>query len=77
MKLGRRAVSYWSIVGKGGKKGRALTVGNRDLPIPTHRLTPDTQEEDNNNDISNGSIGCNVFDCAMISRESLTKSSPR
>ena len=77
MGLERRSVSYWLIVGKGGKKGRALTVGNRDLPIPAHRLTPDTQEKDNDDNVSDGCIGRNVFDCTMISREALTKSSPR
>ena len=58
------------------KKGSVLTVGNRHLPIPTHRLTPDTQEKNNDNNVSEGSIGCDVFDCTMVSWETLTKISP-
>ena len=54
---------------------RLLTVRNRDLPIPIHRPTPDTQEQDQNDDIADRGIRCDVFDSPMIFRQSLTRSS--
>lgn len=55
--------------------GRILTVGDGDLPIPAHRLTPDTQEEYHDNDVAQHGISCDIFDRTVISRQSLTKSS--
>ena len=50
-----------------------LTIGNRDLPVPVYRPTPNTQEQDHDNDVAEDGIGGDIFDSTMISRQSLTR----
>lgn len=52
-----------------------LTIRNRDLPIPIDRPTPDSQEENHNDNVPENRIRCDIFDCTMISWQSLTTDS--
>ena len=57
------------------KNNDRLTIRDRDLPIPINRPTPDTQEKNQNDNVTEQGIGCDVFDCTMVSRQSLTRTS--
>ena len=52
-----------------------LTIRNRDLPIPIDRPTPDSQEEDHDNNVPHSGIRCDIFDGTMIPWQSLTECS--
>ena len=52
-----------------------LTIRDRDLPIPIDRPTPYSQEENHNNNVRYSGIRCDIFDCTMISWQSLTEDS--
>ena len=48
------------------------TVGHRHFPVPACWHTPDPQKKDHVHDISEYSVGRNVFDHTVVSRYSLT-----